>query len=247
MKLNKIAVLFLASVLSITSTHALAVAKKPAAKTPIKKVFKSAPVQAKRPVAPKNETKSLYGVKGAQLKHVKVSNSTRSYTEKGKVHQVIGQEASRQFSQVGLASYYAGKFHGRKTANGEIYDKHEYTAAHKTLALGSYALITNLRNGRQIIVRINDRGPYSSERILDLSKGAARELGMIQSGTARVRLEAMQVDKNGYISGKAAHSLVKLAKREGLPLNIKGEGELLAIKADDTVKNSKTELVSNPN
>ncbi|WP_232516820.1 septal ring lytic transglycosylase RlpA family protein [Ursidibacter maritimus] len=179
----------------------------------------------------KNETKKRYGVKGASLNYVKVSNKRLTYREKGKNHTTINKENSRQYGQVGTASYYAGKFHGRKTASGEIYNKNGFTAAHKTLALGSYALVTNLRNGRKVIVRINDRGPFSHSRVIDLSMGAAREIGMIHSGVAKVRIEALQVDRQGYISGKGAQALLQLAKKEGLPLKVKGEGSTLAIKA----------------
>lgn len=184
----------------------------------------------------KNATpaKTQFGIKGAALKPSKVSNKTYRYQEKGKTHQTIGKEASRQYGQVGTASYYGGMFHGRKTASGDVFNENGYTAAHKTLALGSYALVTNLRNGRKVIVRINDRGPFSKERIIDLSKGAARELGMISAGVSQVRVEAMQVDSQGYISGKAARTLYQLAKKEGLPLKVKNEDGDLAFKTDDS-------------
>ncbi|WP_301098772.1 septal ring lytic transglycosylase RlpA family protein [Otariodibacter sp.] len=179
-----------------------------------------------------NETKKLYGIKGEKLTYVKVNNQISSYTIKGKTHTTINKETSRQFSQTGVASYYGTQFHGKKTASGEIYDKNTFTAAHKTLALGSYALVTNLRNGRKIIVRINDRGPFSNGRVIDLSVAAAREIGMLNTGTARVKIEALQVDRQGYISGKGVYTLMNLAKRERLPLKIKGKGSYLAIKAD---------------
>lgn len=191
----------------------------------------SKPKTAKK-TANADTTKAQYGVKGAKLNYVKVSNRTYSYREKGKTHTSINKEKSRHFSQTGVASYYGGMFHGRKTANGEIFNKNAYTAAHKTLALGSYALVTNLRNGRKVVVRINDRGPFSHSRIIDLSVGSAREIGMLHSGIAKVRIEAMQVDSQGYISGKGAQSLYKLAKRAGLPLKVKGSGKNFAIKAD---------------
>lgn len=133
----------------------------------------------------------------------------------------MGKEASLQYSKTGTASYYAKKFHGKKTASGETYNENAFTAAHKTLAIGSYALVTNLTNGKKVIVRINDRGPFSQSRIIDLSKAAAKELGMIQSGTAQVKVEAMQVDSQGNISGKGAESLLQIAKKEGLSLKIK--------------------------
>lgn len=206
------------------------------AKTNKKTVGKTLTKTPKKATATKSltpkTTKTQYGVKGAKLTHVKVSNRTYSYREKGKTHTSINKEKSRHFSQTGVASYYGGMFHGRKTASGEIFNKNAYTAAHKTLALGSYALVTNLRNGRKVIVRINDRGPFSHSRIIDLSVGSAREIGMLHSGIAKVRIEAMQVDSQGYISGKGAESLYKLAKKAGLSLKVKGSGKNFAIKAE---------------
>ncbi|HKQ57539.1 MAG TPA: septal ring lytic transglycosylase RlpA family protein [Candidatus Eisenbacteria bacterium] len=91
--------------------------------------------------------------------------------------------------QVGIASYYAGKHHGRRTASGERFDMQELTAAHRTLPFGTRVRVTNLANGRRTVVRINDRGPYRKGRIIDLSYAAARELQMRARGVTRVRLE----------------------------------------------------------
>lgn len=121
----------------------------------------------------------------------------------------------------GTASYYGGFFHGRKTANGEIFNKHAYTAAHRTLPFGTYLLVTREKTGKQVIVRINDRGPYIDGRIIDLSQGSAKTLGMLHSGIAKVKLEKIQVDKKGYISGKNAAAIYKLAKQQKLPLKLK--------------------------
>ncbi len=90
----------------------------------------------------------------------------------------------------GTASYYADYFHGRLTANGERFNMHELTAAHKTLPFGSMVRVTNLENGRTVMVRINDRGPYIDGRIIDLSLRAARELSLEHHGIGRVLLEA---------------------------------------------------------
>ncbi|MDH2924669.1 rare lipoprotein A [Nicoletella semolina] len=125
--------------------------------------------------------------------------------------------------QTGIASYYAERFHGRKTANGEIFNMNAYTAAHKTLPLGSYALVTNLTNGRKVIVRINDRGPFVSKRILDLSKAAAKEIGSFRKGLARVQIRALNVDKKGYIHDKDAKYLATVAKKLGFRLKYKTE------------------------
>ena len=93
--------------------------------------------------------------------------------------------------QVGIASWYGPGFHGNRTANGEIYDQYELTAAHPTLPLGTHAMVTNLENGRAVQVRVNDRGPFVGGRIIDLSYAAARTVGMIGPGTARVRVEVL--------------------------------------------------------
>ncbi len=92
----------------------------------------------------------------------------------------------------GTASYYADQFQGRRTANGETFNMHELTAAHRSLPFGTWVKVTNLSNGKDVIVRINDRGPYVKGRIIDLSIGAAKELGIVHSGIVKVKLEAFQ-------------------------------------------------------
>ncbi len=93
------------------------------------------------------------------------------------------------YDRVGSASWYGELFHGRRTANGEIYDMDRLSAAHPTLPLPVYARVTNLNNGRTIVVRINDRGPYASDRIIDLSRRSAELLGFRNHGTATVRVK----------------------------------------------------------
>lgn len=92
------------------------------------------------------------------------------------------------------SSWYGPGFHGKKTANGEIYDQMALTAAHKSLKFGTLLKVTNPRNGRSVIVRINDRGPYIEGRDLDLSKAAAKELGLMRRGVARMKVEEIRVD-----------------------------------------------------
>jgi rare lipoprotein A len=92
----------------------------------------------------------------------------------------------------GVASFYADSFHGRKTASGETYNKRADTAAHRTLAFGTKVKVINLENGKSVRVRINDRGPYVKDRIIDLSGSAARKLGIEQTGTAKVRVEVYE-------------------------------------------------------
>ncbi len=94
--------------------------------------------------------------------------------------------------QVGLSSYYAHKFHGRPTASGEIFDMHGLTAAHRELPLGTVIRVTHLNNGRSVVVKVNDRGPFIEGRILDLSLGAAIEIDMVEEGVARVKIEILK-------------------------------------------------------
>jgi len=95
----------------------------------------------------------------------------------------------KKYSRIGIASWYGKKFHGRKTSNGEIYNMHKISAAHKTLPLGSYVNVCNLENNKNIIVRINDRGPFVDNRIIDLSYAAAKRIGMANQGTAKVKVD----------------------------------------------------------
>lgn len=93
----------------------------------------------------------------------------------------------------GIASYYAEDFHGRKTSNGETYDMHAMTAAHRTLPFNSRVRVTNLDNKRSVEVRINDRGPFKGNRVIDLSFKAALEIGLISSGTAHVSIKVLKL------------------------------------------------------
>jgi rare lipoprotein A len=122
-------------------------------------------------------------------KRTAVVPTQRPYTIAGKTYRPVASE--KGFVQEGMASWYGEDFHGRLTANGEVYDMYAETAAHKTLPMNTYIRVTNLRNRQQITVRVNDRGPFLKGRILDLSYAGARKLGMLESGTAPVRVEAL--------------------------------------------------------
>jgi len=98
------------------------------------------------------------------------------------------------YDKTGIASWYGPNFHGKKTANGEIYDQNELTAAHKTLPLPSIVRVTNLGNGRSLIVRVNDRGPYAHGRVIDMSKRSAELLGFKRQGTAKVRVQVLETE-----------------------------------------------------
>jgi rare lipoprotein A (peptidoglycan hydrolase) len=109
---------------------------------------------------------------------------------KDKVTVKQGDNGQPIVEQVGEASFYGAGFHGKKTATGEKFDQNDKTAAHPTLPLGTKATVTNLENGTSVDVKINDRGPYVKGRDIDLSKGAAKELGMTKDGVAPVKIEA---------------------------------------------------------
>lgn len=116
----------------------------------------------------------------------------RTYSVLGKEYRV--RESAEGYVEEGTASYYGRKFHGRRTSSQEVYDMYAFSAAHRTLPLPSYARVTNLDNGRSVIVRVNDRGPFHSARIIDLSYDAAVKLDMIKRGTARVEVRALTPD-----------------------------------------------------
>ena len=116
----------------------------------------------------------------------------RDYTVLGKKYRVLDDHQG--YVEEGLASYYGKKFHGRRTSSQEVYDMYAFTAAHKTLPLPSFARVTNLDNGKSVVVRINDRGPFHPGRVIDLSYAAAVKLGYRDKGTARVRVEALSPD-----------------------------------------------------
>jgi rare lipoprotein A len=114
----------------------------------------------------------------------------------GKKYYVL--PSNQGYHQRGTASWYGSKFHGRRTSSGEPYDMHLATAAHKTLPLPTYAEVTNLENGKKVIVKINDRGPFKHDRLIDLSYGAALRLGMTGTGTARVDVRVIDVSEGAH-------------------------------------------------
>jgi rare lipoprotein A len=115
--------------------------------------------------------------------------NSSSYEVRGVRYRVLPDNIG--YTAKGKASWYGSKFHGHTTSNGEIYDMYEMSAAHKTLPIPTYLSVTNVRNGRQVIVRVNDRGPFHEDRIIDLSYAAALKLGFVKHGVAQVKLEAI--------------------------------------------------------
>ena len=121
------------------------------------------------------------------------------YTVNGKTYRLI--KLSDGFEQEGYASWYGKKFHGKKTSNGEIYDMYGMTAAHKTLPIPTFVELTNTDNGKKAVVRVNDRGPFHGDRIIDLTYTAARKLGFANNGTGRVKLRVIKPENNSFYEG----------------------------------------------
>ena len=142
---------------------------------------------------PKAEPRSKYG-------------NPESYVVFGKRYYVMND--NRGFTQQGIASWYGKKFHGRRTSSGETYDMYAMTAAHKTLILPVYVEVTNLENGKKVVVKVNDRGPFHENRIIDLSYSAAIKLDVIAKGTALVKIRVVDP---GYTSGQ-------VSKKRGAPV-----------------------------
>ncbi len=132
--------------------------------------------QTPREPKPKVEPKSRYG-------------NPPYYEQDGKVYHVL--DSAEGYIDVGVASWYGKKFHGRRTSSGEIYDMYHFTAAHKTLPLPSYARVTNIDTGKTVVVKVNDRGPFVKNRLIDLSYAAAKKLGYDDKGTARVEVQVL--------------------------------------------------------
>lgn len=126
------------------------------------------------------------------------------YTVLGKTYRVL--DNAEGYDEVGTASFYGNKFHGRRTSNLEVYDMYAFTAAHKTLPLPSFARVTNLANGRSVVVRVNDRGPFHDGRIIDLSYAAAVKLGVDRAGTARVEVRGLMPGEDAHVGYDALAS-----------------------------------------
>ncbi len=145
---------------------------------------------------PKTETRSKYG-------------NPKSYVVFGKRYYVMND--NNGFTEQGIASWYGKKFHGMRTSSGETYDMHAMTAAHKTLILPAYVEVTSLDNGKKAVVKVNDRGPFHENRIIDLSYSAATKLDIVAKGTALVKIRVLD---SGYTSRQAS-------KKRGAPVETK--------------------------
>ncbi|MCB1773225.1 MAG: septal ring lytic transglycosylase RlpA family protein [Gammaproteobacteria bacterium] len=135
-----------------------------------------------------------------------------SYVVFGKRYYTM--DSSAGYRKRGIASWYGSKFHGRRTSNGEVYDMYAMSAAHKELPIPTYVEVTNLENGRQVIVRVNDRGPFHENRIIDLSYAAASRIGMLSRGTAMVEVRAIDPSAPKVAASPTPAPSVRPATRE---------------------------------
>jgi rare lipoprotein A len=176
-------------------------------------------------------TEGVPGFKNGKAEHPLVKLG-KPYTIKGRTYY---PEHDPNYEEEGIASWYGPGFHGESTANGERFDKMAMTAAHRTLPLPSIVNVTNLKNNKTVVVRVNDRGPFASDRIIDLSKRAAQEIDMIGAGTAKVRVEYLP---------EASMRYVAMLKSGYAPASISIESVMVA--SSDTAAQSVTTIENPP-
>jgi len=166
----------------------------------------------------------------------------KPYKVLGKWYQPIPN--AKGFRQRGVASWYGKKFHGKKTASGEIYDMHAVSAAHKTLPLHTHVRVHNLNNNKEVVVRINDRGPFVRGRIVDLSYSAAKQIGIVGPGTARVEIVALGAAKTPEAKSDTGRSYVPVDYYSGdFTIQVgafkdRSNAQRLKKKLDQTYKNA---------
>ncbi|RUO25275.1 septal ring lytic transglycosylase RlpA [Aliidiomarina minuta] len=142
-----------------------------------------------------------------------------SYTVLGETYQVM--QSAEDYQATGIASWYGQKFHGHLTSNGEYYDMYSLSAAHRYLPLPSYVRVTNLANNKEVIVRVNDRGPFHPERVIDLSFAAAYKLDMLDTGTARVHIESIHMPPPMLVDTETLYIQVAATSNENNLLALK--------------------------
>tara|TARA_Y100000590_G_scaffold167872_1_gene192035 strand:+ start:431 stop:919 length:489 start_codon:yes stop_codon:yes gene_type:complete len=138
----------------------------------------------------------------------RINEGSNSKTHQTKILNSKNYKSNYKHKKImnGISSFYAEDFHGKLTANGEVYDMYGLTAAHKTLPLNTICRVTNHENGKSLILRINDRGPYIKGRILDCSYGAAKKLGFVNQGTTKVKIEVIEWGDNKYMKHRKNNS-----------------------------------------
>lgn len=168
------------------------------------------PAQVSHTVAHKADVGGKYVPDAVVVSEKLHPTANLSYKVAGKRYYPTTKVADN-YTQTGRASWYGPGFHGKKTSSGERFDMNMMTAAHPTLPIPSYARVTNLANGKSVVVRINDRGPFHGNRVMDVSRAAANKLGFLSSGTAKIRIEPLKtgkvVEKNQVVEAKKSQSI----------------------------------------
>lgn len=207
-----------------------------------------------------DELRGRNGATPGYVKPIRGGTNKPTYVVRGKRYRVL--DTSKGYNEVGMASWYGDKFHGRPTSTGERYDMYKFTAAHKSLPLPTFVRVTNLANDRSVVVKVNDRGPFIAGRIIDLSYAAATKLGTRASGVARVRVEALSpfqyrtqalADRAGVKPGAGGVAGKPLATRPSATTPVTGNGgyevaNVLAFEdqATATVEAVKTPVATKP-
>lgn len=155
---------------------------------------------------------------------------------------IISLQSAAQITEIGLASFYADKFHGRVTASGDIFDQKKMTAAHRTLPFGSKVKVTNIKTKKSIVVVINDRGPFVKDRVIDLSKEGAKKLDFIADGVTQVKVEVISLGKNGTSNKKTStNTKPKPTKTESSTASTSISKNAAAPKQNKTIANTGLE------
>ena len=164
----------------------------------------------------------------------------------GNPYQIMGRwyypKEDYQYSEIGIASWYGDDFHAKRTANGEKYDMNTLTAAHRTLPLPSIVRVTNLENGRSLVLRVNDRGPYAKERIIDISKRGAQLLGYQTKGTAKVKVEIMAEESKALKAALLGQDYQKAIAVATLPSDV-NNSEIVVTGAETKSATSKKHFI----
>jgi len=162
----------------------------------------------------------------------------------GKPYQIAGKTyypSEKPYSATGAASWYGADFHGRKTANGEVFDRNSVSAAHPTMPLPSYARVTNLRNAASIVVRVNDRGPYHGGRVMDVSQRVAEALDFARAGTANVKVEWLA---RASLAGSDDAKLLASLRQDGHPAVLEGFAPVMVASREEPIRTAALEKPS---
>ncbi|WP_280524790.1 septal ring lytic transglycosylase RlpA family protein [Oceanibaculum indicum] len=180
------------------------------------------------------------------------SAKTQGYYKVGDPYEIKGvwyyPTVDYSYTETGIASWYGPGFHGKLTANGEIYDENDLTAAHRTLPMPSLVRVTNLENGRALVVRVNDRGPFAHGRIIDLSRRSAQLLGIEQRGTAKVKVDILPVESQRLAEAAKQGTLIATAEaQQPQPGPSVAASPVASVRAEALPPPSSTQVARAPN